>query len=156
MEEILEKFFASQPSWALGLEIVAILAILGKAADWLVGEAVVLSERSGMPKVIIGATIVSLGTTAPETAVSVLAALQGEPELALGNAVGSIICDTGLILGIACLILLSSCLVRSSIDRVGYSLQRAGCWLCRAGPGREVLTLLGTVATYPSGVESYS
>ena len=46
----------------------------------------------------------SLGTTTPEAAVSVLAAVQGKPGLALGNAVGSIICDTGLILGLACLI----------------------------------------------------
>jgi cation:H+ antiporter len=77
---------------------------LGKGADILVDQAVVLAERSGLSKVIIGATIVSLGTTTPETAVSVLAALQGEPGLALGNAVGSIIADTGLILGLACVI----------------------------------------------------
>lgn len=105
MEEKLAEFFANQATWMLAGEIVIILAVLGKAADWLVGEAVVLSERSGMPKVIIGATIVSLGTTAPEAAVSVFAALQGKPDLALGNAVGSIICDTGLILGIACLVM---------------------------------------------------
>lgn len=48
--------------------------------------------------------MVSLGTTAPEVAVSVFAAFKGNPGLAMGNAVGSIICDTGLILGIACLI----------------------------------------------------
>lgn len=84
--------------------IVLSLAVLGKGADWLVDEAVALSERSGIPKMIIGATIVSLGTTTPEAAVSVLAAIQGVPDLALGNAVGSIICDTGLILGVACLI----------------------------------------------------
>ena len=53
---------------------------------------------------MIGATIVSLGTTTPEAAVSVLAAFKGSPDLALGNAVGSIICDTGLILGLATLI----------------------------------------------------
>jgi len=88
----------------LGGMIVVCLFVLGGAADWLVKEAVSLSERSGIPKIIIGATIVSVGTTTPEAAVSVLAALQGKPELALGNAVGSIICDTGLILGIACLI----------------------------------------------------
>ena len=88
MEDSLKVFFTDQAGWLLAVEIIAILAILGKAADWLVGEAVVLSERSGLPKVIIGATVVSLGTTAPEVAVSVLAALQGQPEMALGNAVG--------------------------------------------------------------------
>jgi cation:H+ antiporter len=80
------------------------LYVLGKGADLLIDEAVVLSEHWGVPKVLIGATIVSLGTTTPEAAVSVLAAVRGSADLALGNAVGSIICDTGLILGIAALI----------------------------------------------------
>lgn len=80
------------------------LYTLGKGADWLVDEAVVLSTRWGLGKAVIGATIVSIGTTTPEAAVSVLSAIQGKPDLALGNAVGSIICDTGLILGLASLI----------------------------------------------------
>ena len=104
MAQALLDFFSNQTPWALGAMVVGLLAVLGKSADKLVSESVVLSERSGLPKVVIGATIVSLGTTSPEAAVSVLAALQSKPDLALGNAVGSIICDTGLILGIACLI----------------------------------------------------
>ena len=84
--------------------IAVMLATLGKGADWLVDEAVALSTRWGLGKAVIGATIVSVGTTTPEAAVSVLSALQGKPGLALGNAVGSIICDTGLILGLASLI----------------------------------------------------
>lgn len=104
MEELIRKFVEDLASpWLFGL-IAACIAVLGKSADWLVGQAVVLSERSGVPKTVIGATVVSLGTTTPEAAVSVLAAVQGDPSLALGNAVGSIICDTGLILGLACLI----------------------------------------------------
>lgn len=104
MEEALEHFIQGLPTIMLFVVIAVSLLVLGKAADWLVDEAVLLSERSGIPKTIIGATIVSLGTTAPEVAVSVFAAIQGQPGLALGNAVGSIICDTGLILGVACLI----------------------------------------------------
>ena len=84
--------------------IAVTLATLGKGADWLVDEAVILSSRWGLGKAVIGATIVSIGTTTPEAAVSVLSALQGKPGLALGNAVGSIICDTGLIIGLASLI----------------------------------------------------
>lgn len=104
MDEFLKELMA-QLAWPLLATLIVIsLAALGKGADWLVDEAVALSERSGIPKVIIGATIVSLGTTTPEAVVSVLAAIQGVPDLALGNAVGSIICDTGLILGLACLI----------------------------------------------------
>lgn len=127
MAGALEQFFADQNSWALAAEVVAVLLVLAKSADWLVGEAVVLSARSGLPKVIIGATIVSLGTTAPEAAVSVLAALQGQPEIALGNAVGSIICDTGLILGIACLIMPLK-LPRQIVNRQGW-LQFGAGWL---------------------------
>ena len=86
------------------LIIVVTLFALSKGADRLVDDAVTLSTRWGLGKAIIGATIVSIGTTTPEAAVSVLSAVQGEPGLALGNAVGSIICDTGLILGLASLI----------------------------------------------------
>jgi cation:H+ antiporter len=100
MEEALRHLFSELHWTLLGLAILVTLAVLAKAADWLVEEAVALSERSGVPKSIIGATIVSLGTTTPEVAVSVLAALKGNPGLALGNAVGSVICDTGLILGV--------------------------------------------------------
>ncbi len=104
MEQAVHEFISTL-SWPfLALTIVAALGVLAKAADWLVDEAVHLSARSGIPKVVVGATIVSLGTTTPEAAVSVLAAVQGRAGLALGNAVGSIICDTGLILGLACLI----------------------------------------------------
>lgn len=84
--------------------ILATLYTLSKGADILVDEAVSLSVRWGIPKILIGATIVSLGTTLPEASVSVMAAVRGNPDLALGNAVGSIICDTGLIVGIAALI----------------------------------------------------
>ena len=125
MEAALDHFF-SELHWALlGLVIVVSLLILGKAADWLVDEAVVLSERSRIPKVVIGATVVSLGTTTPEAAVSVLAAVQGNPGLALGNAVGSIICDTGLILGLACVIAPLK-LDRKIVNRQGWIQLGAG------------------------------
>jgi cation:H+ antiporter len=104
MEAWLESFYADLHWTLLGLVIIASLYVLGRAADLLVDEAVDLSERSRIPKTVIGATVVSLGTTTPEVAVSVMAAIQGSPDLALGNAAGSVICDTGLILGIAALI----------------------------------------------------
>ena len=119
MEEALEHFVQGLPTILLFVVIGVSLLVLGKAADWLVDEAVLLSERSGIPKTIIGATIVSLGTTAPEAAVSVFAAIQGQPGLALGNAVGSIICDTGLILGVACLIAPLK-LDRTIVNRQGW------------------------------------
>ena len=92
------------PLIVLFVIIAGSLLILMKGADLLVDQAVSLSVRWGVPKILIGATIVSIGTTLPEASVSVLAAVQGVPGLALGNAVGSIIADTGLILGLAVLI----------------------------------------------------
>jgi len=98
-----KTWFVDQNQWLLYL--IALVGMVGvvKGADWLVEGAVGLAARLGMPKVIIGATIVSLGTTSPEAAVSVLAAWQGDAGLALGNGVGSIIADTGLIFGVGCL-----------------------------------------------------
>ncbi|MCZ8343628.1 MAG: calcium/sodium antiporter [Leptospira sp.] len=104
MDEFLSATFQTLPLPLLILIILGSILVLGKAADVLVDEAVSLSTKWGVPKMIVGATIVSLGTTLPEVSVSVLAALEGNPGIALGNAVGSIICDTGLILGIAILI----------------------------------------------------
>ena len=104
MEEWITGIVEQLPLVVLFLIITAALAVLVKGADILVDQAVSLSVRWGVPKILIGATIVSVGTTLPEAAVSVIAAIQGAPGLALGNAVGSIIADTGLILGLAAII----------------------------------------------------
>ena len=104
MEELIISLVENLPIVILFIIIFAVLYLLGKGADLLVEEAVTLSVKWGIPKVLIGATVVSLGTTLPEASVSVMAAVRGNPDLALGNAVGSIICDTGLIIGIASLI----------------------------------------------------
>ncbi len=101
MEALVLAFASDAHLLVLFLIMAVSVALLVKGADLLVEEAVALSIRWGMPKLLIGATIVSLGTTLPETAVSVFAALRGSPGLALGNAVGSIIANTGLILGLA-------------------------------------------------------
>lgn len=104
MEQLLHELLVSLPTIAVLGVIVLTLFTLSKGADILVDEAVSLSIHWGIPKMVIGATIVSLGTTLPEATVSVLAAVNGNPDLALGNAIGSIIADTGLILGLAALI----------------------------------------------------
>lgn len=104
MEALIHGYLLSFPTLVLVMVIAAMLYTLSKGADILVDEAVSLSLHLGIPKMIIGATIVSLGTTLPEASVSVLAALNGNPDLALGNAIGSIITDTGLIIGIAAII----------------------------------------------------
>lgn len=119
MEAWLCEWMNGAPLVLLFLITAAMIYTLGKGADWLVQEAVTLSYQWHVPKALIGATVVSLGTTLPEMAVSVLAALRGNPDLAMGNAVGSIICDTGLILGLAA-VLAPLPLVRSVVNRQGW------------------------------------
>lgn len=104
MEELLYSTLAKVPTLALLIIIGISLYVLSKGADILVNEAIALSIRRGIPKIIVGATIVSLGTTIPEVTVSVFAAINGKPDLALGNAIGSIITNTALILGLAALV----------------------------------------------------
>ncbi|MFM1769205.1 MAG: hypothetical protein RJA22_1734 [Verrucomicrobiota bacterium] len=82
------------------LLLVAGLLLLIKGGDWFVTAAVRLAEFLRMPHVVIGSTLVSLATTTPELAVSIMAGLRGEAGLAVGNAVGSVICNLGLIVGL--------------------------------------------------------
>jgi cation:H+ antiporter len=83
--------------------LIISLFVLSKAADLFVDNAVKLSELLGLPEIVIGATIVSLGTTLPELSASVISSLQGNGGFAIGNAVGSVITNTSLILGIGAL-----------------------------------------------------
>ncbi len=119
------------PSLVLLLIVVGSIFVLDRGAHLLVREAVALSLRWGLSTAVIGATVVSLGTTLPEAAVSVYAAIQGDATIALGNAVGSIICDTGLILGIATLISPLR-LNRAIVNRQGWIQLAAGVLLIAA------------------------
>lgn len=78
--------------------------MLIKGGDWFVDASVWTARITGLPEVIIGATIVSVATTLPELFVSSIASLEGHPDMAIGNAVGSVICNTGLILGLTTII----------------------------------------------------
>ena len=73
------------------------LVLLIKGGDWFVDSAVNVAHRFHIPELIIGATIVSIGTTLPEVMVSATSAVSGHGEIAYGNAVGSVICNTALI-----------------------------------------------------------
>ena len=73
------------------------LAFLIKGGDMFVDSAVSIAKRFNLPELLIGATIVSIGTTLPEVMVSATGALQGNGAMAYGNAIGSIICNTSLI-----------------------------------------------------------
>ena len=79
------------------LLLVGIVFIV-KGGDFFVDAASWIAEVSGIPKLIIGATIVSLATTLPEMLVSVMAAAKGSVDMAIGNAVGSVTANIGLIM----------------------------------------------------------
>ena len=73
------------------------LVLLIKGGDWFVDGATGIAHRFHVPELLIGATVVSIGTTLPEVMVSASAAVGGHSEIAYGNAIGSIICNTALI-----------------------------------------------------------
>ncbi len=77
------------------------LVLLIKGGDWFVDGATGLARKFHLPDIIVGATVVSIGTTLPEVMVSVTGALQGQGAMAYGNAIGSIICNTSLIAAIS-------------------------------------------------------
>ena len=74
------------------------LIFIIKGGDWFVDAATWIAEAFGIPKFIVGATVVSFATTLPEMLVSVFAALEGNADIAVGNAVGSVTANTGLIM----------------------------------------------------------
>ena len=73
------------------------LVLLIKGGDWFVDGSTDIARRFHIPEIIVGATVVSIGTTLPEVMVSATGALQGHGDIAYGNAIGSIICNTALI-----------------------------------------------------------
>ena len=76
------------------------LVLLIKGGDWFVDGAAGLAKRFHIPEILIGATVVSIGTTLPEVMVSSIAAAEGSGDIAYGNAIGSVICNTALIAAI--------------------------------------------------------
>ncbi|PQB09057.1 hypothetical protein BST83_01565 [Polaribacter filamentus] len=95
-----------------------ILLILG--GNWLLKSAVALSLKLEIPKIIIGMTVVSFATSAPELIVSINAALNGSSDLALGNVIGSNIANLGLVLGIT--LLLGSMHITKSFYKVDWPI----------------------------------
>lgn len=134
--------------------LIISFTLLARAADWLVEGAVGLSCILRLPKILIGIIVVGVATTAPELTVSAISAFLGKPEIALGNAIGSVICDDGLALSLAIFISLSPILVTRNIfkitavflivvDLIAYTL----CWDGTLNRG-EGLLLVGLFAVY--------
>lgn len=119
--------------------IVACILLLSKGADWMIDGVIHLARRTGVPRIVIGATVVSLGTTTPEAFVSVMAAWMGNPGLALGNGVGSIIADTGLIFGLTCM------LTKVPVNR--FILNRTGWIQVGAATLLVLISIVSLIAT---------
>ncbi len=99
--------------WLAVIAILIGLAILVWSADVFIDGATALAKKFSVPSFLIGVLILGIGTSAPEMVVSVLAALEGSPELALGNAYGSNIINIALVLGAT--VLISPIIIRKGI-----------------------------------------
>lgn len=136
--------FGSLSGGAL-LAVAAVVFIVGlvfiiKGGDWFVDSASWFAEATGIPKFVVGATVVSFATTLPELLVSVRAAMNGSAPLAIGNAVGSVTANTTLIMGV------SLVAMAGAVNRKSFSLK--GGLLLAASVGLTVLSLSGSLPTW--------
>ncbi|NIO50004.1 MAG: calcium/sodium antiporter [Candidatus Aminicenantes bacterium] len=117
--------------------LIVSFAILFKSAGFFVDGACGIAGELNISKMVVGIVLVGMATTAPEFGTSVIAAILGHPEIALGNAIGSVICDDGVALALAaivaptailinCRILKTAGLFLISIDILAYILARNG------------------------------
>lgn len=123
-----------QTGFVILLFVVGLVLII-KGGDWFVDSAVFIANLTGIPKFIIGATIVSVATTLPELTVSVTGVIDGELDLAVGNAVGSVTANIGLIMGIS-LVCMPAVIKRSQFWLKGTLMSAAALllWvLCKDG-----------------------
>ena len=123
-----------QTGFVILLFVVGLVLII-KGGDWFVDSAVFIANLTGIPKFIIGATIVSVATTLPELTASVTGVIDGELDLAVGNAVGSVTANIGLIMGIS-LVCMPAVIKRSQFWIKGTLMSAAALllWvLCKDG-----------------------
>lgn len=131
------------------IAVAAVVFVVGlvltiKGGDWFVDSASWFAEATGIPKFVVGATIVSFATTLPELLVSVRAAMNGSAQLAIGNAVGSVTANTTLIMGV------SLVAMAGVVNRKSFSLK--GGLLVAAVIGLTVLSLKGSLPTWSAFV----
>ena len=105
------------------LAVAAVIFVVGlvltiKGGDWFVDSASWFAEATGIPKFVVGATVVSFATTLPELLVSVRAAMNGSAQLAIGNAIGSVTANTTLIMGVS-LVAMAGIISRKEISLKG-------------------------------------
>ncbi len=131
------------------IAVAAVIFVVGlvltiKGGDWFVDSASWFAEATGIPKFVVGATVVSFATTLPELLVSVRAAMNGSAQLAIGNAVGSVTANTTLIMGV------SLVAMAGLINRKSFSLK--GSLLLAAIIGLTLLSLGNSLPTWSAYV----
>ncbi len=117
------------------LLIVIGLLLLAGGGEALVRGAVAIARHAGLTPAVIGLTIVAMGTSLPEMVVSVLASLRDQPDIAVGNVLGSNIANVGLILGVSALV--TSLPIRGNVVRLEWPLMflASGAFLVVARDG---------------------
>ena len=128
---------------AAGIFLVGLVLVI-KGGDWFVDSASWFAEATGIPKFVVGATVVSFATTLPELLVSVRAAMSGSAQLAIGNAIGSVTANTTLIMGV------SLVAIAGVISRKSFALK--GGLLLAAIVGLTVLSLSGALPVWSAFV----
>ena len=135
----------------LAIFLAGIILIV-KGGDYFVDAASWIAEVSGVPKLIVGATIVSLATTLPEMLVSLMAAAQGKVDMAVGNAVGSVTANIGLIMALSVLCMPVAILRGDYLLKSALMLAAAGIVAWSGGRGavglRPSLLLLGIFGAF--------
>ena len=130
------------------LQIVLLVVgfiMLVKGADWFVDGAAGIADRFGIPQLVIGLTIVAMGTSAPEAAVSVTAALKENAGIAIGNVVGSNILNILIILGLTSVII-ATAVAKSTIKiEIPYMLIITGILLAMGFTGNVVSFVEGII-----------
>ena len=111
------------------------LVLIVKGGDWFVDAATWMAEASGLPKFLIGATVVSMATTLPEIIVSTMAAAEGSTDMAIGNAIGSVTANTGMIMAISLIFMpIAIRLSQFSVKGILMVVSTLVLWLlCRDG-----------------------
>ena len=110
--------------------------LLVKGADWFVEGAGRLAEKFGIPQLVIGLTIVAMGTSLPEAAVSVSAALKGSAEITIGNIVGSNIFNILFVVGTSALITPVAYVSAFTVDSIACIASAALLWVLVLGKQR--------------------
>ena len=127
------------------LLLVVGFAMLVKGADWFVDGAAGIAKKFGIPELVVGLTIVAMGTSAPEAAVSVTSALSGNAGITIGNVLGSNILNTVVILGLTGTIIAVSIQKSTQFIEMPYMLLITGVLIFMGMSGNEITRFEGVL-----------